>query len=596
MLTRLVPGEYKISADTVHAGGYSYSPTIDDPSVSVEAGHRSKAVVSYYTVLPDTTKVLAAAAVLSVSGSAGEARAVTLDKRKLGFASLKPGDILMIGVTGVTPHGYIGRVTSAVQTKTQILASTEPATLYDAIPQGEFSFSEPLSEAEAGTGVIPSSMAGRTARTLKAQSVTGVFRGISQNIECGESGSIELNGSAGVSLDLAAHMKWGKRWPSWRHPSPIYVKQASIEVSGTENVQLAATAHAGASCTIASAKLAEVYFAPVDIGPVVVFPKLELDLHGNASVSADLSASVGQSLTADAGVNYDNGDYSLIHTADSNFTWDPPTPNLAGNVNAGVTAKVSFSVYDVAGPYVTLDPSLGLDVNPLATTPDPWWALTGYLDAGVGLSGPGFNWSDPNLISYSEVLDQGVRDTAPPTETGIDSYPKVFYAGTPDQPGDPYEARLVSGEPGAVQGTWNGFWGGKPALFSDFQWELCTSAWLVDEKIDGPLQCFDIPSGNVPVLPISGIHTDYGAEEPPGSLGRSPASVFAAFGTPAPGDVGATVKINEWDNADGTHTEIWRYVYGVPGLFLSYTVTSDAGTEQLFESALSCPWGVFVCQ
>jgi alpha-tubulin suppressor-like RCC1 family protein len=416
-LNGLVPGRYAISADSVHAGKYSYFPTIKSSRISAKAARTSKASVSYLTVVPDKTKAPPAASVLSVSGTPGQAQSVTLDQNDLGFSPLKVGDVIALGISSKTPHGLLGRVVSTSKHGNQVTVKTKPATLLEAIPQGDINVSGTLSD--AGLSATTSSLAGRSMRSLKRRSraESSISQGISRSVSCGTGSSLDLSGSAGISPDFTFSASWG--WGGWRHPTSVTLKQALFQVSATESVQLAATAHAGASCSISPIVLFKKPFSPIDIQigpvPVVLFPTLEVDLTGQASASANLTASVNQSLTAAAGVKYDNGNWAPIHTLNNTFGWQPPTPALRASVKAGVTAKLSIEIYDLAGPYVTLGPSLSLDVDPTASAPSPWWTLTGILNAGVGAHVPalGLDWSDPSLISYSRVLAQSVGNPPP---------------------------------------------------------------------------------------------------------------------------------------------------------------------------------------
>jgi hypothetical protein len=362
-------------------------------------------VVSSATV-PATTRVLPGNELRSVTGTAGGMETVTFGPGSA--ASLAVGDIVVLGITSSTRYGLMGRITSIRPSGNTVTVKTRPATLLEAIPTGAINVKTAFSDRQ-----IKPTHGVRQIRGKAATAGYGFSQGIATSLGCGKA-SVSVSGSAGVTPTFIFNASWG----GILHPS---VQHATFEASVDENVQLSAQGHASASCTPVSKTLFTHTFTPftVFVGPVpVVFvPKLELDLDSHASLSADLSATVGQQLTASGGVSYNEGSFSPIHSLSNSFTWQPPSPLANASLDAGVTAKLSLLVDDLVGPNVALTPSLDLEVTPGNVAPSPWWTLSGILDGNAGLhvSVLNLNYDTPNLIHFSKVLASGSRQpTQPP--------------------------------------------------------------------------------------------------------------------------------------------------------------------------------------
>jgi uncharacterized membrane protein YgcG len=358
--------------------------------------------------LPASTRVIPTSEVKSASGTPSGTRTLTLGPGVA--ASLAPGDVLVIGITPATPYGFLGRVTSVVERGVELIVTTKPATLEDAIPQGEIQVH--ATYVDGNLKPTPRFRHVSGARKTNAASEPmelsgGVSTGINKSLGCG-SASVDLTGNADVTPSFTFTAQWG----GILHPS---VQQATFKASVVENLQLTASGHAAASCTPISLSLLSRTFAPftVWVGPVpVVFvPKLNIDLAAHATLQADLNAIVGQQLTVVGGASYNKGSFSPISSLTNTFTWQQPSPSLTATLAAGVTAKLSLLIADFVGPYVALTPSLELDVDPLQVSPTPWWTLNGKLDAGVGIHVAvlNLNWDDPHLISYERLLASGTK-------------------------------------------------------------------------------------------------------------------------------------------------------------------------------------------
>lgn len=128
---------------------------------------------------------------------------------------------------------------------------------------------------------------------------------------------VTIDGEVKVDSAISFQADWGI----------FKLRRASLSGSATASAQLVATAEASASCslgpiTLASWKLPTV---SVQVGPVpvVLNPKVTVYLDGKGNVEAKATTSVHGSLTARAGLAWENGATSPIADFDQDFGFDP---------------------------------------------------------------------------------------------------------------------------------------------------------------------------------------------------------------------------------------------------------------------------------
>lgn len=141
--------------------------------------------------------------------------------------------------------------------------------------------------------------------------------------------------------------------------------------------------------------------------PVVIAVKLELYLAVGGSVSGSVSAHevAAASSSIAMGVECNGGSCGPI--GDASFDFDADPVEIGGEGTARLTVpvvgKISFLFYDVAGPYVTLQPYAGVEIDRTATSVEASGILGVRSTAGgeieilsrrvAGFQGTLFDWS-----------------------------------------------------------------------------------------------------------------------------------------------------------------------------------------------------------
>ncbi|WP_346536578.1 hypothetical protein [Micromonospora sp. DPT] len=364
-------------------------------------------VVGYFlgdSAAPSSTQQARPGDVEAVTGAPGGTREIVLAPEA---TVPEVGEVLTAGVAPATPDGLLVKVTdTGTDEQGQPVLTTEPATLQEAFGAGHFSVSAPLSAEDvvpAGAAVGPGRAAltpDRIQRRLTGgESVSAVGQAINKAVSCSGGGSVTVVGSVSVSPSVDLSVEWG--WFS--------VKSATFTGTLTQDASLTATAQAASGCKLGPVALLAnpIRFTPItfNIGPVpvVVTPQLQFYLSANGTVSAQVTTGASQHASGTLGLSWSDAGLRPIAQTSSSFSYTPPTLSGGASVTASVGPRLELFLYGLAGPYLTAGIIVELSANPAA---EPWWTLTGGLDAGAGIALPslGFDKSNPSILRYRKVL------------------------------------------------------------------------------------------------------------------------------------------------------------------------------------------------
>jgi hypothetical protein len=298
---------------------------------------------------PAATLVISQAAVADAPAP-GQSGVLVLS----GVMAVKSGDVLAAGIGPQSPYGFLLKATAVRVEAGRTLVDVVPATLLEAIPEGEIH--ETFTSTRAGS---------RRAR----------FR---ERVACSAGGTVTIEGSADLgNPQWSVDADWGfLRLNSVKATASIGASaHASAEATGT------------ASCTVGPIKLFETKFAPITftIGPipVVIVPELEIELDGLGQIDANVATSVDASITATAGAKYEDGKLSPIAELDKTFGHVPPDPQATAKLRATLASELEAKFYGAGGPDVNLN--TGLEMNADSDAADPWWTLDAPISVTAGL-------------------------------------------------------------------------------------------------------------------------------------------------------------------------------------------------------------------
>jgi alpha-tubulin suppressor-like RCC1 family protein len=285
------------------------------------------------------------------------------------------GDIVVMDVTAETPDAFLGKVTS-VNGNTVM---TEPATLQEAIPEGEFDVSVDLQEEGLGSQGL----------SLQA-ALSDAFE--NAEFECGAGAEVVVEAGVSVSPRMTLSGSW----------SPGQGVEAAIGLSVTLDASLTATVAGAVECSatvsVDGPKLKAIRFW---VGPYPVWIEPELSFEGEVYANFEASATAGWTYTETLGVEvgFSDGRWGIEYDTLGNGPGVQPVLDIDADAVLGIELRprLDLLVYGRVGPYLTLGPFFELN----AQYDTPWWSLDAGLRARAGAKFDLWFWEEE--VEFGEV-------------------------------------------------------------------------------------------------------------------------------------------------------------------------------------------------
>jgi hypothetical protein len=411
-------GAYTVSAAGVAVGASTYYATVPTLSVSLAAGGSGAVTVDYYTIIPNTTKVLDQSGMQSLAVSS-DGTTLTISNSSEVAKTLEVGDVLIVSPVPASPRGLLVKILTVSESGSNIVATVGAATLEDAIERIDLTFSKVLDPTnvisqpasasikksskslkgglppKAATDTVPDSCSGNPSTFTKPFDfpVTGPSDSLhTSKVE----GSIEFCPAFNISLKMSA----------------FKVQSFSISVSLGEHTHVSGQLGLLGDLDFDSTKeglFPSYQFEPIliwDFPPIWVTPTITPFVDAQGSVQAALEVGVTQDATAEAGASYSNGKWTPIHTLKNTFGEDPLSIDGGMSAKASAGIRVNFLIYSSIGPFISADGYLSFNAD---ITQNPWWKLSAGIEGPVGIQVEflGHSLGDfnlPDVFDFSIVL------------------------------------------------------------------------------------------------------------------------------------------------------------------------------------------------
>jgi hypothetical protein len=308
---------------------------------------------------------------------------------------LEVGDVITVGVTPVTPQGFLGTVLEVRgESDGSVVVEAGPATLQDAVEQGVLAFSTMLSPADVVAtatyydGIDPLG----TPDGLQSNDISHSFCPIANQVDLLQDSQhvLELDGSVCFTLDV----DFSTSVRMFRSNELSFVttvrETAEIELTGEANLPAFDRTFPLVDYTLTPITI---WAGPV---PVVVTPVITVSVTAAGSLEASFHTGVEQSLTFSAGLNYRDGKWEQVRPQlQPDFTHTPLTFDAGLQVSAGVQPQLALNLYGVVGP------TLAMTVSAQADVTLPAWRLLFGLDVQAGVQFDVLGYFE---LSYEAVL------------------------------------------------------------------------------------------------------------------------------------------------------------------------------------------------
>ena len=322
--------------------------------------------------------------------------------------SVRAGDILVSGVTDVTPDGMLRRVVDVSRSGGAVSIKTDQASLNDVVHDGRFTLDTLLSFQDVRSSSLLSgvSVLDQSRSAHSTGSDVAISFDLDQVVLYDQDGNPGTTGDrivASGGISLRPRLKVDGQISGGR------ITYFSMEVASeiVSSVRLSTGVHVSGTY---EKQIARRVFDPmtvfIGVWPVVITPVLTVNVGVSGEISVGIQSSATQTLDLSAGVTYDDGDWMPHAAAHESASLDPLSPVARATVRTYARLPLELLLYGVAGPFIAITPFGELSVDPLG---NPWWSLRAGVDgnAGITLSVLGHDLARhdfPTLLSYSQLV------------------------------------------------------------------------------------------------------------------------------------------------------------------------------------------------
>jgi len=412
-------------------------------------------------VIPDSTKVLDESTLQNLSTVSTDGSTFTFDQSTAQLDALSEDDVIVFGVTNLTPYGALRKVSSITISGDDVVLQTTLATLEDAIQEGTISVSKTLSPDDVTTSLVLVKGVtfgdGFSSSSIDKEfpfTMNDVILYDRDNNKNTTYDQIVANGHVTfpISFNFVAKISWFK------------MKKIDFKVKIGNKEKEFSKLEISSKVEIDEEKEVEIarhYFPPITASIVILTPILTVSVGVSGNVSVGISTSVSQKAEFGAGLNYDKNKWSKSWEPTKNeYVFDPPTFDAGCYAKAYTRPNLDLLIYGLVGPNIAIEGYFELIVGDtnieeaLASDDKKGcpennassWALCGGLDVNGGVKLKGFSWllddytAEPPIYSIRKtILESG---TLPDT----DPIPEIT---RPTTLLDPFHIRMVEIEEGS---------------------------------------------------------------------------------------------------------------------------------------------------
>ena len=367
-------------------------------------------------VIPETTKIFDSETVASLAKVDPDGTLFFSQPTDL-LRQLNVGDVLICGVTPVTPHGLLRKVSDIKMINGQLVVSTTQAALEEAIEKGVIEFSgfltpESFSTQPSGLSTDPISNAPLT------QPFYLRFENIVLYDQDGKADTkddqIRLHGNISFSPQINLRIKLDNGLRNFyftvevTHTTEIVVEYALASVSFSVKRDLWSQALTPIV----------VWLPTLPPLPIVILPVVTVSGGAAGELGAQLQMRVIQMGRMKAGIVYDGKEWTLIREAVGDFHWDPLRFSAEGGIKAYLGPQFNLLFYGLVGPYAMIRGFLEFIAG--AQVPAIWELYGGVELAGGArlaiLTRKLIDLEFPLTLGYRKLLARG-QEGRPPTAT-----------------------------------------------------------------------------------------------------------------------------------------------------------------------------------
>jgi hypothetical protein len=334
--------------------------------------------------IPPNTKVLSDSSAQYLTDISEDGTILTFSQNIADLENIVPGDILVIGITEITPYGLLAKVDFLSESNGETKIHISSATLEDAIYDGDIVLSKTLSPNDViNTAALPDGVSLlQSSKALESE----LF-----NINFDNVILYDFDGNHATTSDqIIANggISFSSRFDFMVKIRAFVLKELLFKNTLSETANLAISANVAVSLFDKKIEIARIALPSIKmmVGwlPVWITPVLTVDVGLNGEVSINVVTDITQEATLESGVSYDNGNWNPISDFSNRYDFNPPSLSAGCNLQVHAIPQLALMVYGVLGVYGAVDGYLELNAE-LASLCLITWELWGGINVGVGV-------------------------------------------------------------------------------------------------------------------------------------------------------------------------------------------------------------------
>lgn len=283
---------------------------------------------------------------------------------------LKPGKILVAGVSKATPNGLLAQVRSVRTSKGVTTVATVPASLSKVFSSAAFG-----TTAELTQGTVKAFTPARPGITLAPAGSSPDCPAPSFSVTASVTMYRASNGrdiTVDGSICILPRITFSASVTCCTHTTSSFTGTVTATASVRFTAELSHDFGSQNGLTLGHINLPPIRFL-IGYVPIVISPTLSLKLVDKGTISAGVTAGADASVTVGSQVTTSDAHISYKPLFGTSFTWDSPVLSGSLDAAAGIQVNLSTKIDGVTGP--TLTNTLWLPELTADTTKTPWWTL-----------------------------------------------------------------------------------------------------------------------------------------------------------------------------------------------------------------------------
>ncbi len=324
------------------------------------------------------------------------------------------GDVLVCDISNLTPNGLLRKVKSVSSDGKTVY--TEQASLENAVEDGSFEHRGSISPSGTRALINKKGISTSSSGFNFKIDINNVILYDSDGDKSTTGDQIIGNGEISFNSDYVLDFEIKNHNLDSLTFKKIINENCEVEIKSDISARI-----------IKKVNLVEYDFPPFVAGvipgtpiPVIIKPNLEVGFNFDGGISST-KAIVTQEAVLTAGLNYENGRWSLIKNFSNDFDFSSPESSGNFNFKASAGPELNFLIYGLTGPYGKVADYLELNSD------ENSWQLYGGLEALLGVKMEIFSKSladySKKIIEYRKLLDESESSEPPQDITTITIQP-----------------------------------------------------------------------------------------------------------------------------------------------------------------------------